>query len=170
MLKELQMFPGYAISDDGYVVNMLTGKVHKGSVKKTGYVEVNMRNLAGKKKSVLLHRLVALNFCERNEWQTEVNHIDGDKTNNRAENLEWISHADNLKHAYEADLRENDVSPRSVIAQSMDTGEEIEFSSIYKAARFFGISKGNICSCCQGKRPYANGYYWRYANGGNQNE
>lgn len=170
MLKELEGFPGYAVSDEGYVFNTKKNKRIKGSQKYTGYIEVDLRDINGVKKSRLLHRIIASNFCERKDGENEVNHIDGDKTNNRAENLEWVAHGDNLKHAFENNLRDNDVSPRAVVGISMTNGERITFPSIYQAAHFLGISKGNICMCCKGQRPYANGYYWRYANGGNDNE
>lgn len=156
-------FSAYMIGDDGTVVNVITGDVLRGSLKHTGYVEMCLKDDDGKAHYMLLHRLVAAAFCARESDAQEVNHIDGDKTNNRAVNLEWISHADNLRHAYEAGLREDDVSPRAVIATNMETGEETAFASIYKAARFLGISQGNICMACKGQRPHAGGYRWRYA-------
>ena len=169
MLKELERFPGYAVSDEGYLFNTRKNRKVDGSVKRTGYVEVFMRDGTGKKKTYLLHRLIASTFCEKKDGETEVNHIDGDKTNNRADNLEWVEHGDNLKHAFENNLRDNDVSPRAVVGISMTTGERITFPSIYQAAHFLGISQGNICMCCKGQRPYANGFFWEYASKGEKN-
>lgn len=93
----------------------------------------------------------------------EVNHIDGDRQNERADNLEWVTHAQNLRHSYIIGNREYDVAPKAVTATNMKTGEQMTFPSIYKAARFFNISQGNICMCCKGLRPYANGYFLDYA-------
>lgn len=74
----------------------------------------------------------------------------------------------NLKHAFENGLREDDVSPKEIIAKNAETGEVIKFPSIYKAARFLGISQGNICMCCKGIRPMASGYLFEYADRGGE--
>lgn len=157
-------FPSYLACSDGFVINAKNGNQLIGTVKKTGYREIVMTDSLGKQKSVLLHRIIASCFCDKPDGADEVNHIDGNKDNNFADNLEWVTRNENLKHAFNAGLRMDDVSARRVIATNIETGEEIEFSSIYKAARFFNISQGNICMCCKGMRPYANGYFWRYAN------
>ena len=67
-----------------------------------------------------------------------------------------------MRHAYETGLRGQDTSARTVIATNIETGEQQRFASIYRAARFLGISQGNICMACKGLRPYAGGYYWDY--------
>lgn len=158
----VQEFPWYLACSDGYVINTDTGHVLVGSLKKTGYVELLMVDADGNPHYRLLHRIIAKAFIENEENKPEVNHIDGNKCNNRADNLEWVTREENLRHAYEIGLMPNDTTPKAVIATSMDTGEQMKFPSIYKAARFFGISQGNICMCCKGIRPHANGYYWRY--------
>ena len=162
-LKRIRGFDRYLVSDKGFVINMETESVLRGNQKRTGYYEVRIKDNGGKYHDVLIHRIVAEAFCAKPKGKgLEINHKDGDKSNNRADNLEWITHGENLKHAFELGLREDDVSPRAVIAISMDTGEVMEFPSIYKAARFLGISQGNICMACKGKRPYAGGYLWEY--------
>ena len=57
------------------------------------------------RKYYLIHRLVAEAFIPNENNFTEVNHIDGDKHNNKSENLEWCNRSYNLKHAYENGLR-----------------------------------------------------------------
>ena len=52
------------------------------------------------RRGIPIHRLVAQEFCENRLGRNEVNHIDGDKLNNKAENLEWVSRSENLRHAY----------------------------------------------------------------------
>ena len=161
--KALEEFPWILACREGYLINSKSGVIIRGAIKKSGYVEVCLKDTDGSAKTRSLHRLIASAFCARDEGQNEVNHINGVKSDNRAENLEWVTRNDNLRHAYETGLREDDVSARSVIAESMDSGERMEFRSIYSAARFLGISQGNICMCCKGYRPYAGGYYWRYS-------
>lgn len=160
LYKPCDKAPYLLLCSDGYAINIKTGHVYKNVKKRTGYYEISTG-----KDDFLIHRLIAKAFCDGYAPNKEVNHIDGDKSNNRADNLEWVDHNDNLKHAYLTGLRENDVSHKVVVATNMVTGEKIVFSSIYKAAQALKISKGNICLCCQGKRPYANGFYWEYAKG-----
>lgn len=161
--KPIVGFPNYLVGNDGSVVNMNTGDRVFGSEKRTGYTEVCLLDGAHNRKYALVHRLVAVAFCHKENEDDEVNHKDGNKANNAASNLEWVTHADNLRHAYEMGLRKDDVSPRTVIATDIENGEEVVFESIYKAARFLGISQGNICMACKGERAHAGGYLWRYA-------
>ena len=160
--KHLEGFSDYLICDEGCVINKVTGHILYGNKKKTGYYEVILIDDERQKNYFLLHRLIAGAFIPRPDDAEEVNHINGDKSDNSVKNLEWVTHAENLKHAYETGLRKDDVSPRAVVGTNMETGEQIKFSSIYKASRFLNISQGNICMCCKGLRPYANGYYWEY--------
>ena len=161
-LKPVKGFENYLVSRDGYVLSLRSGTKLKPITRKTGYQEVNLYS-DRTSKYFLIHRLVAEAFCDKPySDDIEVNHIDGDKTNNAADNLEWVTHNENLKHAYEAGLRDQDVSARAIWCKNIETGEVVAFSSIYKAARFLGISQGNICMACQGKRPQAGGYKWRY--------
>lgn len=162
--KAIQGCEPYMVTDNGEVVNPKTGVRLVGSLKKSGYREVCLCTKQGRKYR-MVHRLVAEAFCAKRENAPEVNHKDGDKSNNRAENLEWVSRSENLEHAYNTGLRTNDVTPRAVVATSMTTGKRMVFGSIYKAARTLGISQGNICMCCRGRRPYANGYKWEYEGG-----
>lgn len=163
LYKKIPGFPKYLACSEGYVINIKNGFILRGNKKRTGYREICIKDKDGRPHSLLIHRIIAKCFCDYHGDNEEVNHIDGDKDNNRAANLEWVDHNENLRHAYETGLREQDVSAKSVIATNMNTGEQMTFSSIYKAARFFNISQGNICMCCKGLRPYANGYYWEYS-------
>lgn len=153
----------YFVSTNGDIYNSENGIFLKKKIAKTGYEEVRLSD-CGKDKSFLVHRLVANAFL-RGEGD-EVNHKNGIKNDNRVSNLEKCTRGQNLKHAYLAGLREDDVSPKEVIATNVETGEEMPFHSIYNAARFLGISQGNICMCCKGIRPMASGFYFRYGNGG----
>lgn len=69
----------------------------KGDFQRNGYRRVYLWK-DGAKKNVLVHRLVALSFLPNPMNYTEINHIDEDKTNNRAENLQWCSHLYNLNY------------------------------------------------------------------------
>lgn len=161
MNKKIPNYPMYEVTDAGEIISLKTGNVMKPLIKKTGYVEACLRNDEGK-KSVLVHRIVAEAFCDNPEGKIEVNHKDGNKKNNRADNLEWVTRSENLKHAFDLGLRQQDTSAKKVVATKIGTGQRRYFESIYKAARELGISQGNICMACKGLRPYAGGYTWKY--------
>lgn len=79
------------------------GKVLKhGSV--GGYLNINLFDHALKCKSFLAHRVIAITFIPNDHSLKEVNHKDGDKKNNRVENLEWCTRSENIMHGYRTGL------------------------------------------------------------------
>jgi hypothetical protein len=68
-----------------------------------GYLTVVLQKNATR-KMMLVHRLVAEHFISNTEYKPQVNHINGDKTDNVIENLEWVSHRENLDHAIKNNL------------------------------------------------------------------
>lgn len=84
------------------------GQLLKVNVTPKGYLRVQLVR-DGAHQNFLVHRLVAQMFIPNPELKPEVNHKDGDKTNNRVANLEWVTSSENLLHAYEAGLKEPNV-------------------------------------------------------------
>lgn len=77
----------------------IKGKTSFGSLNKKGYFDVKLWK-DGTSKSIVIHRLIAQSYIPNPSKLPQVNHIDGVKTNNRVENLEWCDNAHNVKHAY----------------------------------------------------------------------
>lgn len=94
----------------------------------------------GKVATHLVSRLVALAWCEGYEPGLTVNHIDGDPTNNRSDNLEWMTHKENIQAAFRDNLYR---SQRHVMLVSID-GSCTEFRSMASASRFLGKGNGYI--------------------------
>ena len=93
----------YLIADDGYIYHRMGGGIHKklksGYYRSATYPYQQVRGTFGSKSvhSVHVHRAVALAFCERPKGCTDVDHINGDKRDNRAVNLQWLTHKENVQ-------------------------------------------------------------------------
>lgn len=84
----------YEITREGQVINKHTGKALRPQPNDKGYGRVCIG-----KKFYFVHRLVAELYVPNPEGKPQVNHINGDKTDNRAENLEWVTNKENRSHA-----------------------------------------------------------------------
>ncbi|MBS4195358.1 HNH endonuclease [Bacillus sp. FJAT-49870] len=96
-------FPQYLISNKGRIKSKLRNKLIYKRVH-NGYYDCRIDDKYGIKKSPRIHRLVAEVFVEKDEGKDLVNHIDGNKLNNNANNLEWSTPTENAQHAIELGL------------------------------------------------------------------
>lgn len=100
--KDVPGFPGYKASNHGRLMTFNwknTGRVAIMKPAVSGGYCKTMCVKDGKNTPVKIHRLVAMTFIPNSENKPEVNHKDGDKTNNRIENLEWCTRRENFDHA-----------------------------------------------------------------------
>lgn len=93
-------YKNYSVSDSGLVRNDKTGRIKatKSDSKGRDYQHVDLYS-DGKGRSMRVHRLVAQAYIPNPENKPEVNHKDGNPRNNRADNLEWATKSENMKHA-----------------------------------------------------------------------
>ncbi len=96
LLKE-----NYLVSNFGNVINITTNKLLVGVITKKGYKRLIFRDRPNKiTKYYFVHRLVAETFIPKIYSKIEVNHIDSNRLNNNANNLEWCTRAENIKHSF----------------------------------------------------------------------
>ena len=152
----IEEYPDYIITTDGRVFSMKSMKFLTSNIDGHGYLGVTLTNENGS-KTKKIHKLVAKAFIANPHHLPQVNHIDGDKTNNNVENLEWCSPSENAKHAYRNGLRK-DMSSDNKFIRCIETGEV--FTSIKSAARYFGCEVSVISKHLRGIFKSAIGFHF----------
>ena len=144
-----------------------------------GYLKVYLGKGSNKHLSISVHKLVALAFIPNPENKPQVNHIDGDKTNNNVDNLEWVTNQENHKHKCDNGLnvalkgdkhymrvrgyKEGDHHCcRRVKKYDMSGNFLEEYKSVSLAAKDVGVGYTNIVKACSGKIKSAAGFKWSY--------
>lgn len=165
IMIELDWLPNYIILSDGGIYNEKTGRYLSGSLNDNGYMRVTL-HVDGKKINRYVHRLIAEAYLPNPlPGQTEVNHKNLDRTDNRAENLEWNSPSENRQHS----LRENPTQynhlKKRVEQIDISTDKVIAVhNGIKEASKLLNINSGTIVKVCKGHRKTAGGYKWKYAD------
>ena len=130
-------------------------KLLKQSLTDRGYTRVKLYDGNGK-KTYLVHRLVAEVFISNLENKEQVNHIDGNKANNKVENLEWCTNDENFQHA----IKNNLVKPRKIKLIKQENGNEYCFDNVHEVYKFINKSVGgSYKDFINTNKPHL-GYYW----------
>lgn len=138
--------PGYSeslISKTGIVIDAKSADIVK-QHRSSDYVSVFIySDKLERKTDITIHRLLALAFLgEPTQEQRIVNHKDGIKSNNTADNIEWATHSWNIDHAYRHDLRDDN---RPVLVKDIRTGSVVRYHALTESARFIGASAAAVC-------------------------
>lgn len=143
--RKIEGFENFYVSNLGRVRNVKSNKILKENIK-NGYAYVGLTE-GTKQKSCRVHRLVANAFIDNPENKKYVNHIDGNKLNNRVDNLEWITASDNVKHALNNNLF---CTQARKVSQYDKKGNLIKtFNSLAEASNVTGIDDSSICKVCK---------------------
>ena len=158
-VRDWSIHPVYSdilVSDSGIILSYKKGDWFelKQNESNFGYLRVGV----GHSNPQFVHRLVAQTFLHNPdpEWLTTVNHIDGDKKNNFVENLEWMTQADNNRHAWALGLK----VPKGRKVRIVETGEV--YSSQAECARAINGLQGNIALCLLGARKRHRGFTFEH--------
>ena len=118
--KTIKDYPNYKISNIGNIISLNTGKEKIASDNGKGYLTVTLYNHS-KGKHFYIHRLVAEHFLNNPKNLLEVNHIDGNKQNNYYLNLEWVTRAENMKHAWDNKLIKSTLKQKMVANNNLSS-------------------------------------------------
>ena len=140
-------------------------------VRRKGYCELAlMKNC--KRKHFVVHRLIALTFIPNPYNLPQIDHIDDNKQNNRVENLQWITNADNMAKAWRTGARslektykrgKDNCCARIVNQYDLQGNFIKKWYCIKDIENELKFDNRNISACCRHKRPTAYGYKWEYA-------
>lgn len=170
--KSIKNFEGlYEVSNKGNVrslnrevyqsngsIGHYKGKLLKQDVTKKGYANVRLSK-NNKITKFQVHRLVAITFLPNPHKKDCVNHIDENKLNNSVENLEWVTHTENMNHGT-IQKRLAESKKKKIICVT----DGNKFNSVNEASEFYNIPRRSISNVLSGTRKRVYGLIFKYDN------
>ena len=157
--------PGRYVSSQGRIKSK-AGYISCGHSRADGYLSTLIKLDSSTRYQVeLVHRLVAASFVglPPSPEHSQVNHKDGNKSNNAKENLEYVTPAENLAHHFASRKGYNPLS-KAVLSRACGTNQEwTHHPSITHAAKTWGLHRGTVSACARGLQKQTHGYEFRFA-------
>lgn len=173
-IKGFEDYNDYVLYENGTIISYKKGKetLIKGYDNGKGYLVMDLHYKH--KRGVKIHRLIAMAFVPNPNNKPQVNHINGNKCDNSANNLEWVTNAENQLHANKLGLIQHQYDHNKenthILKYSLNDDLIAEYNSIGKACiETFGeynkTKTSNIYNCIIGKSKTAYGYKWSFKEG-----
>lgn len=170
----------YKVSNKWNVYSHISNKILKNS-NNIWYSRISIIGKDGSKKSVHIHRLVAIAFIEKIQWKEIINHINWIKTDNRVENLEWCTIKENIQHSWRNGMSKtsinnhfinnppnkwkywiNSTSSKQVNQYTKDGVFIKEWGSMADVQRKLSINRKYISMCCRWKIKTSWWFIWKF--------
>ena len=175
MITPLYCCDDYKVDSDGFIISKRFNRPLRPSKNHKGYLFVSIMMKNGKQKVVTIHSAVAKSFLgDRTKEGLQVNHKDGNKENNRLDNLEWVTPEENIQHSINIlgnNVGANNGNARLIRGYDKKTGElKYSFGSIIDCAKVlcnngkFRQVQNCIWRALSGERKSYKGYVWKYAD------
>jgi hypothetical protein len=164
----------YQISNTGKVKSFVSNKILKPITDKDGYLRVCLC-VNQKRKSHIIHRIVAKVFIPNPQNKPHINHLDFNITNNCVSNLEWCTPKENILYSYNEGrinppkywknkFSYNHHSSKEVLQYDINGTVINKYGSAHEAMRQTGIDNKHISGVARGERKTAGGFIWKYSN------
>jgi len=150
----------YEVSSQGNIRHKTNKKNLKNYVS-NGYHTVSIK-VGDKVKRISSHRTVAQAFVENQEEKEFVNHKNGNKVDNRAENLEWCTQEENVHHSLDSGFGKTTTRP--IIQYTLEGKEICRYDTIQQVTEEKKYDRSLLIRVCKGRGKTAYGYLWRYAD------
>jgi hypothetical protein len=149
-MENYRIYGKYVVYNDGTIYS-LSGKKFMKEIDTNGYSSVKING-----KLLSIHRLVGELFIPNEKGKKEINHIDGNKSNNRIENLEWVTPKENIHHKIHSLGKDHRGSKNGMSKLTLEDVDKVKllYKSGYsqnKLGEMFGISQGKISNVVNGK-------------------
>lgn len=170
-VKPIKGYPNYIVTSNGKVYNIKTNLEKSPGKDTKGYLKVDLYR-SGRRRTFKIHRLVADAFLPEDPKRIDINHIDGNKHNNKLSNLERVTRSENMIHAYRTGLahpkphygmlgkKNPNGGSKGKPIEIIETGEQ--FKSTAECARQKHIREKGINDCLKGRQHTHRGFHFRY--------
>ena len=156
--RPIPEYPGYEASSEGRIRSFKSGECRmlKQHSHSKGYLRVSLKHENGKYRCVCSHRFIAKAFIPNPENLPEVNHKNGNKTDNRPENLEWVTSSQNHKHAYDVLRKQSGAKGKHWDRRAKFSPTEVRIIrqtslGLSELANYFGVDQSTIFNIRKGR-------------------